>query len=135
MEALTRLPDWPDRLARYLHLWAGRPFGWDGADCATFAEGAVHAVTGRRVQVAASWQDFDTARGALRMLGGLVRAVDGCLPRCPLQYAQRGDVLLVRSGHRHLAVLEGAGWVAPGSAGLVRGPIRQALLAWGVGHG
>ena len=133
-----RLPDWPERLAAHLEQWRARPFGWGSGDCVQFAEGAVHALTGRRaLQGWPAWHDFDTARGALRLAGGLVRGVDAHLPRIALAYAQRGDVVLVRGArHRHLAVIDGAGgWVAPGAAGLVRGPLAQARLAWGVGHG
>lgn len=137
LQAHSRLPDWPERLAAHLDRWRARPFGWGDADCARFAEGAVLAVTGRRVAIGPTWCDLDSARGVLRLLGGLVRAVDEHLPRVPLPYAQRGDVVLVRGpAHRHLAVIDGAGgWVAPGAAGLVRGPLVQARLAWGVGHG
>ena len=134
---LRRLPDWPSRLAAYLEQWRARPFAWGGADCAVFAEGAVYALTGWRAPIAPSWHDWDTARGVLRLLGGLIPAVDRRLERVPVPYAWRGDVLLVRNVDRrtHLAVRDGDGWAAPGAAGLVRGPLCQVRLAWGVGRG
>jgi hypothetical protein len=133
---LRRLPDWQSRFAAYLEQCRERPFAWGTSDCVRFCEGAVHAVTGWRLPIGPSWCDLDTARGVLRLLGGLIPAVDARLPRVRIEYAHRGDVLLVRDVRRctHLAVRDGAGWVAPGAAGLVRGTLDHVRLAWGVGH-
>ena len=45
---LHRLPDWPERLAAYLADQRPHRFAWGTHDCARFAAGAVHAITGQQ---------------------------------------------------------------------------------------
>lgn len=134
---MTRLPDWPERLAAYIASYGGAKFALGQNDCALFAAGAVHAVTGARV-LPAVWHDKAQAVRMLRMSRGLVAGVDHVLPRLAgPQWAQRGDVVLVQGpAHRRwLAVVDSARWWAPSADGLASGPIAQAVLGWGVGHG
>lgn len=141
MTALQRLPDWPERLAAYLQAARPLAFAWGAHDCAGFAAGAVHAITGQRV-LPAVWADRAEAARVLRALGGLVPAVSRALPALAgPALAQRGDVVLVavpagngRAVRRWLAVADGARWWAPQHGGLCAGPMAQAVLAWGVGH-
>lgn len=139
---ITRLPDWPERLAAYLLANAGRRFAWGAHDCVRFAAGAVQTITGRDL-LPADWADRTGAARLLRALGGLPAAVGSVLPELPgPALAQRGDVLLVaapvaggRALRRWLAVADGARWWVPGPAGLTCGPAALAVRAWGVGHG
>lgn len=141
MTPLQRLPDWPERLAAYLHQHRHVAFNWGSTDCARFAAGAVLATTGRDVLQQFSWADKTTAVRQLRQAGGLRAAVGKVLP--PLAspaWAQRGDVLLVQASapagrllRRWLAVADGNRWLAPDAAGLCAGPISMAVMAWGVG--
>lgn len=142
---ITRLPDWPERLAAYLQASAGQRFAWGSHDCVRFAAGAVLAVTGRDL-LPAQWHDRRSAARLLRTLGGLPAAVGAVLPALAgPQLAQRGDVLLVaapvaggRAQRRWLAVADGARWWAPGPGGLACGPAHggaaRPVHAWGVGH-
>ena len=142
MTPLQRLPDWPERLAAYLQAAMPVQFAWGAHDCGHFADGAVHAVTGRRV-LPAAWADRAEAARMLRRMGGLVPTVGLALPMlATAAMAQRGDVVLVqaptpdgRAQRRWLAVADGARWWAPQRDGLCAGAMAQAVLAWGVGHG
>lgn len=133
---MTRLPDWPERLADYVARHRGLVFGWGPRDCAHFAAGAVAAITAQDV-LPCAWSSRDEAVRILRASGGLVAAVDAVLPRLagPL-LAQRGDVVMLRApqSRRWLAVCDGAVAWAPGADCLVAVPMAQAVHAWGVGR-
>lgn len=146
---LQRVPDWPERLARYLASMRPHRYVLGGNDCVSFAAGAVQATTGRHV-LWALWRDAESAAQVLRQHGGLARAVATVLPELPSPaLAQRADVVLVQAsaqpaGHsssrarvrrQWLAVADGAIWWAPSATGLTSGPMHQAVRAWGVGHG
>lgn len=135
---LSRLPDWPLRLAAYLEAGRGLAFAWGRSDCVRFAAGAVQAITGRHV-LQWDWADRASAAAVLRRCGGLVPGVGQVLPALAgAQWAQRGDVLLVQPGgrgRRWLAVADSGRWWALGPAGLISGPGSDAVMAWGVGHG
>ena len=138
--ALQRLPDWPERLAAYLAAAMPVRFAWGSHDCVCFAAGAVQAITGQQV-LPAVWADRAEAARVLRRLGGLVPAMGATLPVLSSPtLAQRGDLVLVqtpdhRAVRRWIAVADGARWWAPQATGLCCGPMVQATMAWGVGHG
>lgn len=135
-----RLPDWPERLAEYMHQHRASAFAWGSHDCVTFAAGAALAITGETV-LKKKWPDAAGAARMLRKVGGLPAAVDTVLVRLPsVAKAWRGDVVLVpdptpNSARQWLGVVDAGQWFAPGPAGLVRGPLSVASVAWGVGHG
>ena len=137
---LQRLPDWPERLAAYLHQHRQVAFEWGTADCVRFAAGAVQATTGRDV-LPCRWADKASAVRQLRQYGGLLAAVGGVLPALAAPaWAQRGDVVLVQASarpgglrRRWLAVADGHLWRAPDANGLCAGPMGMAVLVWGVG--
>lgn len=139
---ITRLPDWPARLADYLAQARPHCYALGRHDCVGFAAGAVQALTGRQV-LPVAWAGPADAVRQLRARGGLVAAVDGVLPRLPAPtLAQRGDVVLVRApvarrgaARQWLAVCDGAVWWCPAATGLHSGPMGLAVLAWGVGRG
>lgn len=140
LQPLRRLPDWPERLALYLAQHADTPFHWGAHDCVHFAAGAVRAMCGADV-LPTHWHDRTQAAQVLRAMGGLEAAVDVALPRLAgTQWAQRGDVLMVRTptlagcARRWLAVADGPRWWAPTRTGLASGSTAQAVAAWGVGH-
>lgn len=131
---MKRFEDWPERLAEYLHARACVPFSWGVNDCVTFADGAVHAMTGEHV-VSVTWDSEHAATAELERLGGLESAVDSVLPSMPVLMAGRGDIVLVQFGDvRWLAVCDGThAWSAPvdGRRGMF--PMHLAVRAWRVG--
>lgn len=145
MTALRRLPDWPARFVAFTSEHEAKPFAWGENDCCIFAAADVCAITGVDLlpRDTASWNSPAAAARVLRRVRGLLGAVVSCLgaPLPTPKLAQRGDVLLVRAplssqGHvRFLAVCDADRWMAPHRAGIVRGPMAQAVKAWGVGHG
>lgn len=142
MSMLQRLPDWPERLADYLAAMRPHRFAWGTHDCARFAAGAVHAVTGQHI-TALQWSSSADAARLLRRVGSLATAVGQVLPELAAPaLAQRGDVVLVqapvcsgRAARQWLAVADGLLWWVPSATGLASGPMHLARRAWGVGHG
>jgi len=64
---IKRYPDWRTRLSAYLYEVAHKPFQWGEHDCALFAAGAVHAMTGE--DFAADYRGkYKTLIGGLRKL-------------------------------------------------------------------
>ena len=66
LPAMQRLPDWRARLGAHIAAHRTRPFAYGAHDCATFAAGAVQAVTGS--DPAAGLTGYTTRAGGLRRL-------------------------------------------------------------------
>jgi hypothetical protein len=135
---MTRLKDWPSRLAALVAAARARPFEWGTHDCCLWAADAVQALTGR--DPAAKWRGtYSTEVGAFRVvlaLGGLpvIAALGGT--EIPTALAITGDVGLVRwpDGVVSLGVSGGAGrWLVVGDNGLET-LMDCASRAWGVGR-
>jgi hypothetical protein len=143
MNRKARLHDWPERLDALLWRLRDQPFAWGKHDCCTVAADAVLAVTGMDpiAQLRGSWAGPRQAVAVLRRAGGLRSAVCSALgePK-PVEYAQRGDpVLLRQAGRDAMGVCIGTQAVAAARVGLARvsmAPARGAsdgvLCAWGV---
>lgn len=123
-----------DRAFEYfVHDCAGLAADWvlrsTGADVLAPLRAPGHALAGRRLLPALRW---------VRDAGGFAAAGDRLLgPPRPGLMAQRGDVVLVRSGGRvrrvsgySFGVCTGAHVVAPGHRALVFLPITEAVAAW-----
>lgn len=144
MTTLRRLPDWPARFVAFRDEHEAKLFALGENDCCLFAAAAVRAITGVDLvpRDAERWTSSAAAAQVLRRERGLLGLVTSRLgsPLPTPKLAQRGDVLLVRaplpSGGRvrFLAVCDADRWMAPHRTGLVRGPMSQAVKAWGVGH-
>lgn len=117
---MTRLTDWPARLAALLSAMETRPFDANRWNCGRFALAAVEAVTGSRPKV--------------RVVPDLVAAADSAgFPRVPPLLARMGDVVLAPDPDR-LGVVLDAGRVAfVGPCGLLRAPITVCTVAWKIG--
>lgn len=134
---LIRLSDWPERLAAYLHANANVPFAWGTHDCATFAIGAIHALTGVWIEVDAL-NHYHSSKQALRLIdaASIERRVVHVLGEpIPPTYARRGDLLTYQNSEHGsaLAVCNGTHFVAPGDAGLESMAMDRAVCAWRVG--
>ena len=127
---MSRLQDWPSRLAAYVDKAYTLPFEWGRHDCSTFVAGAVEAMTGERPELPA----YTDAREAAELLAAeplldRVRAIYG--PPIAPAFAQRGDIALVDiDGRASLAVCVGDFFAGPGTDGLVMVPRAVAIAAW-----
>ena len=117
---MTRLPDWPERLAALITAAEHRPFDVARWNCGRFALATVIACTGQRP----SWRYRST----------LVEMADTAgFPRVPVPFARAGDVVLA-SGPDRLGVVLNAGRAAfVGPAGLLRVSITTCAVAWHIG--
>lgn len=125
MIALTRLPDWRQRLDDYLDSIDGKPFRWGELDCALFAADCVQAMTG--VDLAADFRglytDQEGAEAAIKVAGHDTYAelVSSLLPLAEGGKHMIGDVAVVESPafgpclgivggmHIHVMTLRGKG--------------------------
>ncbi len=100
---MQRLPDWEERLVRYLEPLHATPFEWGKHDCCLFPAGAVQAMTG--VDPMAEFRDatgrarYSTAIGSARALrkygaGTIAATIDSKLKRVPVSLAHRGDIIM-----------------------------------------
>lgn len=127
-----RREDWPERLSAYVEAAKERPFCYGAHDCATFAAGAVEAVTGDNpmAEVAA----YERKGAAAYMRGGLHKLAAKHLGQevAPL-FVRRGDVVgFTWEGRQTLGVCLGAVIAATGPHGLVFLPLATASKAWRV---
>ena len=117
---MSRLPDWPERLAGLITAAEHRPFDALRWNCGRFALATVMACTGQWP----SWQHRPTLAAMADTAG---------YPRVPVLFARAGDVVLAVDPDR-LGVVLDAGRVAfVGPAGLLRLPITACTIAWRVG--
>ncbi len=117
---MTRLPDWPERLAALITAAEHRPFDAARWNCGRFAMAAVVACTGQRP----SWQHRPTLAAMADTAG---------FPRIPVPFARAGDVVLAATPDRLGVVLDAGRAAFVGPAGLVRLPITACTIAWRVG--
>lgn len=94
-----RLSDWRHRLGLYLAAARGRPFAYGRHDCATFASGAVAALTGTD-PIAALGIRYTKLRGGRRALlargyADSIAFLRALLPEIPVVRAGLGEAVLV----------------------------------------
>ena len=132
---MTRREDWAEALAGYLDERRDMPFAWGENDCASFAAGAVHAVTGGIPLPLPKIKSPEAYLRFLRDHGPLDAIVDDTLgERLPSPaFAQRGDVVLLFVDERAtLGVCIGVEAAAPGQDGMLTVPMSTATAAWRV---
>lgn len=119
----------------------GRPFAWGSHDCCSFAADWVLQATGRDPMV--DLRGLETplqAMRRLRDLGGFLAAGTAVLGvAVPGLMAQRGDIVMVRSGRRQgrasgyaFGVCTGGHLAAPGKTALLFLAVTDAEAAWRV---
>lgn len=138
MNPLVRLPAWRSALTNWLHAVRLTPFCQANHDCALFAAGAVHAMTG--VDFAAPFRGrYTTTRGGLRLLrragfGDHIALAAAHLPACGLFDIREGDLVVIGSpAGPALGVVQGALAFVPGARGTSLVSISGALGAFKVG--
>jgi hypothetical protein len=117
---VSRLPDWPERLAALITAAETRAFHPLHWNCGRFAMAAVVACTGQRP----SWQHRPTLAAMADTAG---------FPRVPVPFARAGDVVLAADPDRLGVVLDAGRAAFVGPAGLLRVPITACTTAWRVG--
>lgn len=131
---IERLPDWEQRLHDYVAGLEGSAFSWGRLDCALFAAGAVVAQTG--VDFATPFRGrYQTARGSVRALrrfgaGTLEATIDAALPRTPVGYVRRGDLVMANG---IAGVCTGATALFVGDVDGVPGWVTLERGAWSTG--
>lgn len=132
--SLKRLPDWPERLSRYVEANANRVFRWGTFDCAQFANGAVEAMTGQAVARCNCYTDSKEAREIMgcsipRFVSRIARQ-QGWRKIKPAA-AMRGDVVIAKQSNRlTVAVAMGKFCLSPGIHHLMKLPLTEVRLAW-----
>ncbi|SIR06810.1 hypothetical protein [Pseudacidovorax sp. RU35E] len=136
-----------DELDAFIHLRAGRAFAWWDADCTILAAEWVLQRTGadplaplRAEGGMLAGRRLLPALRKVRARGGFAVVASELLgPAMPGLMAQRGDVVLVRSGQRAgrvrglaFGVCTGANIAAPGAHGIAFLPVTGAEAAWRV---
>lgn len=147
-----RHPQWEQRLGALIEGGASRPYVYGKWDCVMFPVDAAKAVTGKD-HGRGHRGKYSTAAGAARYLKKLgfdspEAALDSLFAEKPAGFAQRGDLVLCRTGSgdnpgvcmgAHALVVGVARSPAssgpPGAevAGLIRVPRDLWLKAWAVG--
>ena len=134
---MTRLADWPQRLAAYLEARQFAPFVWGSNDCCRFAADGVLAMTGHDYMASLRSQ-YTTPLQASRLLkkqDGLHKLTCKQLgqPLATTAVAGRGDVVLFDTpAGPALGLCVGAQIVSAGINGTVFCSMSEALVAWGV---
>lgn len=125
-----------ERLAEFTTGRRRQPYAWGTNDCVTFAADAVEAVTGTDplAELRGAWTSESEAMTVLEAQGGLIAAMDARFLRKAKEFAQRGDLVLVKdaNGQPSLAVCVGKDAVAPGEDEMLLVPMGLARMAWEV---
>lgn len=121
---LTRLVDWHARLVAYLSDASRQPFEYGRHDCATFAAGAVAAMTGTDLAEAMRGR-YRTLKGGLRMLRR-----DGFADHVEFAAANFEEVPVARACPGDIAAVPGPDGQA---LGIVQGGAIYVLTPGGLG--
>ena len=141
---LTRTPDWPEKLADYIHKNLRTPFKWGSFDCCLFACGAVLAITGTDLAAdfRGQYNDLKSAYAAVKNYagGGIAELVDKNtkehgMVEVPVAFASRGDIVLVtQAGGDTIGIvgMDGIDAMCVGELALTRVPRKQWIKVWKV---
>lgn len=127
----------PELLALYVESRRHLPYAWGTNDCVTFAADAILEITGEDPlgDLRGTWTNEEEAMAVLAVAGGLRAAADARFRRVDKNFAQRGDLCLVKdgAGNPSLAIAVGGGHcAAPGSEELLLVSMNEVRLAWAV---
>jgi len=143
---LRRDDDWPYFLERYLIENEKQNFQYGHFDCCLFAAGAIEAMTGVDLAEAfrGHYANHKQAMVIVRKACGRMSFVSlaaklfekAHMPEVAPQFAQRGDVVLIRQPRNHsllgIVALDGIHAMIPIGVGLSKVPIVNVERAWRV---
>lgn len=115
---MSRAPGWEARFVAALREASQRPYHAREWNCAKFVHTCAEAL--RAAPLAYAWK------------GSLEASVDAVLARVPIEYAQRGDVVLAPVPHPTLGLCLGAQCAFVGRTGLYTVRTSVAAIAWSV---
>ncbi len=134
---ITRLPDWPERLAKVIAEANKKPFSWHQQNCGLLVTQCVMALTG--VDISRRWRNCQSKRSVAALLqreNGLATlacktAYEFGFSAINPRMALRGDICLVAIEQEEiLGVCIGAKIACPGEQGLIFYPLAKAQQAW-----
>lgn len=136
-----RLEGWEGRLDDYVTSTAGDVFDWGVSDCALWACGAIHSVTGD--DPAADLRGtYDSRESAEKVMNGDLevfaegRAAKRKMAEVEVAFAQRGDLLLMDADSGPalgVVSLDGTEGFFKGLRGIAKFPVMESRRAWRVG--
>jgi hypothetical protein len=143
---MTRLPDWPSRLERFLLEEKDRRFRYGAFDCALFCAGCIEAMTGvdialpyRKRGYASRYEALDLAQDlagerSIEAIAGRQAQHHG-MPEVPVLKAQRGDMLLMKRPRDYslgILGLDGQHALIAVRVGWGPWPLNRVCRAWRV---
>jgi hypothetical protein len=133
---LIRFPDWRKRLLHYVAGVSRARFQAGKLDCALFAAGAVHAMTG--ADLARGWRKYRSLKKGRALLADKgfadhVALAASLLPEIPPSFASVGDIAVLTADEDDaLGVVQGPNIWALRPDGLGTVPLTQAKRAFRV---
>jgi hypothetical protein len=131
--------NWQGRLHAYVESCKNTSFAYGSFDCGIFAADCIEAITGN--DLAAEFRGYKSAReavtaiknacGAMSIpkLGEYIAAKHG-LREVPLNFAQRGDLVIVSNKRFGIVSMTGTDIYVPANRGITRVPLRDATKAY-----
>lgn len=136
-----RYENWETRLQAIVTMYERRRFEWGKFDCVLFCADVVWALTQKNPGDGwrGNYSDEAGAKAIIAAQGGLQQMVDTALAGIGLvcdrinpNFAQRGDVCLMRGDGPALGVCVGADVVGFAPVGIARRPISDAAVVWAI---
>jgi hypothetical protein len=132
---MKRFHDWPQRLAEHILSAREAKFRWGHFDCALFAAGAIHAMTGTDLAADFRGKYHDEA-GARALFARAIAHAGGVLRLVDLGFAARGDLVLTNNGSTEpglgIVGLDGNKALCAGERGLSHIARAHWLRTWHV---
>ena len=137
---MSRKPNWPALLTRFLESKRDVPFDWATNNCGLFAADWCVILTGIDPmsdlrETVQSKQGFESIEDRYDGIVNLVaaRCAEHGWPEVPPKKAQRGDLVVYHGEYGDtIGVCCGPTIAAPGKSGVVQTPMKQAYAAWRV---
>ena len=137
---MSRKPNWPALLTRFIESKREAPFDWAQNNCGLFAADWCLELTGidpmadlrSSVQNKEGFDDMLHQHDGMENLVARRCAKHGWTP-VPPKKAQRGDLVVYHGEYGDtIGVCCGPTIAAPGKSGVVQTPMKQAYAAWRV---